>query len=209
MRNTKRNEQGFSLLETLVVIGVMGVLSGMAIYQSFGSLETYQANSAMDIVSGQLRVARQLAISQRRPVAITITPVSTDHGLPSITYQLQDIVSGDITAQNAGAPTLPMTIVLPRQTQYLLEAGVPDTPMAFGMCGPICIGGVNGGPNTMYFAPTGQFSSDEAGMFPVNGTIFVGVPNQPGTARAVTIMGSTGRARFYTWIPGSPGHWTE
>jgi prepilin-type N-terminal cleavage/methylation domain-containing protein len=209
MRNTKRNERGFSLLEAVVVIGIMAVLSGMAIYQSFGSIETYEANSAMDIVSGQLRVARQLAISQRRPVAVTFLPSSTDHNLPAITYQLQDTVSGDLALENAGAPALPMTMVLPRQTQYLLEAGVPDTPMAFGMCGPVCIGGTNGGPPTMYFAPTGQFSSDEAGMFPLNGTIFLGLPSQPGTARAVTIMGSTGRVRFYTYIVASPGYWTE
>jgi hypothetical protein len=34
---------------------------------------------------------------------------------------------------------------------------------------------------------------------PVNGTVFVGVPGLPYTARAVTILGATGRIRSYHW----------
>jgi hypothetical protein len=33
----------------------------------------------------------------------------------------------------------------------------------------------------------------------VNGTIFVGVPSQPQTARAVTVFGVTGLTRTWKW----------
>jgi hypothetical protein len=33
----------------------------------------------------------------------------------------------------------------------------------------------------------------------VNGTVFLGLPGLKGTARAVTILGATGRVRPYYW----------
>jgi hypothetical protein len=40
----------------------------------------------------------------------------------------------------------------------------------------------------------------------VNGTIYFWIPGQVMTARAVTLTGSTGRARFYVWT--SNATWT-
>jgi hypothetical protein len=193
----------------MIVISVMLVLSGMAMYHSFGTTESYRANSALDTVVSQLRVARQVAISQRRPVAITLVLNPTAPAQQSIAYQMIETASADVSAANTGGNGRVNSTALPAQTQFLLEAGVPDTPMAFGMCGPVCIAGVSGGPPTgMYFSPTGQFSSDEAGLLPINGTIFIGIPNHPETARAVTILGSTGRVRPYTYAGGVTG-WME
>jgi len=190
-----RNEQGFSLLETLIVVSVILILSGITIFKSFGTMESYKANSAMDVVSGQLRVARQLAISQRRAVQVWFNLNAVPQ---NIQYQVQarPNVIGDT---NGPMVTMP----LPTSTQFVTEAGVPDTPMLFGTCSgssPVCIGGVAGGPAAMYFSSTGQFSADELGVTPYNGTIFLGIPNQTATARAVTILGSTGRVRPYYFI---------
>ena len=85
MRKTNRRELGFTLLECVVVMAIIIIISGMAITQSFGSIESYRANSAMDIVVSQLRVARQLAISQRRSVQITINLGSSPQ---TISYQM-------------------------------------------------------------------------------------------------------------------------
>jgi prepilin-type N-terminal cleavage/methylation domain-containing protein len=213
MRYTRRNQKGFSMIETVVVVGIICVVAGITVYQSFGTMESYEANTALNSVIGQLRVARQIAISQRRPVQVLITPVSTDHNLPRVSYTT-DIAGAGLAAQNTGGLAPSGYTVLPRQTQFLLEANVPDTPMNFGMCGPVCIGGVNGGPATMYFSPTGQFSQDTAGVIPLNGTIFIGVPGRADTARAITILGGTGRVRPYTFeitsaAPSISGHWRE
>ena len=70
MSHKNRTEQGFSLIETLIVLGIIIVLATITVFKSFGTMESYQANSAMDVVASQLRVARQLAISQRRAVQV-------------------------------------------------------------------------------------------------------------------------------------------
>ncbi len=212
MRTKKRNQQGFTLIETVIVIGIISVIAAITLYQSYGSMESYRANSAMDIIVGQLRVARQLAVSQRRAVQISFSIGTVPQ---TITYQVKarPFVAGDVDG-------LPVTVPLPTQTQFLIETGVPDTPMNFGTCGAsgsasaVCISGTSGGPPVMYFSSTGQFGGDEFGTTPYNGTIFTGTVKRADTARAVTIMGSTGRTRPYTFIvtansPSLTGYWTE
>jgi hypothetical protein len=34
---------------------------------------------------------------------------------------------------------------------------------------------------------------------PVNGTVFVGIPGERNSARAVTVTGASGRAQAYRW----------
>ena len=198
MLSKKSRQQGFSLLECLIVVGIMAVLTGMAVIGSTGSMQNFRANSALDTVTSQLRVARQLSISQRRWVQITLNQVNN-----TISYQV-------LPPNTPGTTELPgpvVTVPLPPQTAFMLEAGVPDTPMAFGNNSAIYIANLSGGPAGMAFTPTGSFS-DNTYNNPINGTIFVGMVNKPSTARAVTIMGSTGRIRPYTYTGPTKG-WTE
>jgi type II secretory pathway pseudopilin PulG len=184
----------------MIVIGIMFILAGLAVIQSFGSLQGYQANSAQDTVVSQLRVARQLAISQRRYVQVQFNTVATP---PTVSYTvLPRPNSGDV-------PQASVTVVLPRQTGYMQESGPGDTPMAFGTCGTagVCIAGVSGGPAVMLFTPSGQFT-DSTLVNAINGTVFIGMTNHKNTARAVTIMGATGRVRPYTYVDASTG-WME
>lgn len=204
MSHKNRNERGFTLLETLIVMGVMFILAGITIFKSFGSMQSYQANAAMDIVRSQLRVARQLAISQRRDVQITFNTSAT---APSISYQ---VLAGTYTGSTEANKTT-VTMPLPTKIQFTSESGESDTPMAFGTCGgtfAVCIAGVSGGPAIMEFNSQGQFT-DSTKVNTLNGTIFLGFPSQPATARAVTIMGGTGRVRSYSYVGAGTYQWTE
>jgi type II secretory pathway pseudopilin PulG len=205
MRKTIRNERGFTLLESVLVIGIMMILMGIAVIKSFGSMESYSANSAMDTVVSQLRVARQLAISQRRIVRVWIdnTPEAADNRF-HVAYQVQS--AGTQTTEVAGKK---ISVPVPGTTQFILESGVPDTPMAFGNNAAVYIGNppVAGGPPVMQFNPDGTFTDNNLTL--LNGTVFIGVPNQAGTARAVTIMGGSGRVRAYTWSGSASIGWIE
>lgn len=193
MKLKRNHERGFSLLETLIVIGIIFILSAITMMKSFGTMDSYRANSAMNTVVSQLRVARQLAISQRRRVI-----VSFDQTNMKINYQVMAPTTTGTTEQNGTVVTMP----LPNATQFVLESGPPDTPMGFGNSAAIYIGNLSGGPSIMQFNSTGTFT-DITGYNTLNGTIFVGVPNKPTTARAITIMGSTGRVRQYSYIGGT------
>ena len=204
MRKTNRNERGFTLLESVIVIGMMMVLMGMAIIQSFGSLESYQANSAMNVVTSQLRVARQLAITQRRTVIVWIDSAPESDNRYHVAYQVQPAFTG--TSEVAGPK---VSVPLPAQVQMVLESGVPDTPMKFGNSAAVYIGNppIAGGPPIMQFNSTGTFT-DGTGSNLIYGTVFLGIPNRTATARAVTIMGGTGRVREYNYA-GSTTGWQE
>jgi len=196
MKSRTNREKGFSLLETVMVIGIMFVLMGIAIVQSFGSREGYQANSAMDTVVSQLRVARELAITQRTNVQVFFVSNGA-------TQQVQYMVLAQPGTKEANGPLVSSS--LPSQTSFVLTPGVPDTPMGFGNKSAIYIGNVSNGPAFMEFTSTGQFT-DQTGFNTLNGTVFIGVAGQTNTARAVTIMGGTGRVRPYTYIGSS---WIE
>ncbi len=203
MKKTIRDERGFTLLEAVVVIAIMMILMGIAVIRSFGSFESYQVNSAQDTVVSQLRVARQLSIAQRRVVQVYIDTAPESDGRYHVAYRVQPAPG---TGEALG---LLVTVPMPGSAQFILETGVPDTPMAFGNSAPVFIGNppVNGGPPIMQFNPTGTFT-DSTGTNLIYGTIFIGVLNEVTSARAVTIMGGTGRVRAYTYAGGGIG-WQE
>lgn len=189
MRRTKKQDNGFTLLESVVVLGIMMVMMSFAIFKSTSIMPNYKADAAQDVVVSTLRQARQLAITERRDVQVWIDqgfsgPDSVQH----INYQVVTI-AGD-------TPQALVSFGLPKQTQFVLE-GVADTPMGFGNSNAVYIGNVSGGPAIMKFRSTGAFT--DSLYNPQNGTVFVGIPSQPFTARAVTIMGGTGRVRPYSW----------
>jgi prepilin-type N-terminal cleavage/methylation domain-containing protein len=181
-RPCRRKHAGFTLLEVLFVIAISLVLTSMAILQIRSLLPRMRANSAMNQVVSQLRAAREIAISQRRNVQILFPGPNQ--------IQLQRF------EQPTGVTLFP-PVFFEGGAQFTLFNGLPDTPSGFGNDGAIVFGGIIGGPATMQFLSDGTFV-DDTGQ-PINGTIFVGVPNQPATARAVTIMGATGRFRPYSW----------
>jgi prepilin-type N-terminal cleavage/methylation domain-containing protein len=194
MRRTRNQENGFSLLESMVVIAIMMIMMSFAIFKSTNMLPNYKADSAQDVVVSTLRQARQLALTERRDVQVWFDQSFTGADqVQHIDYQVVAI-TGD-------QPQAEVSVPLPKGSLFLVEAGVPDTPMLFGNSSPIYIGSngamVGGGPPIMKFRSTGSFT--DSVYSPLNGTIFVGVPNQSFSARAVTIIGGTGRVRPYTW----------
>jgi prepilin-type N-terminal cleavage/methylation domain-containing protein len=183
---TKKTERGFSTIELLVVLGIILILSAIALPQMVTMRQTYEANSAVDSVVGQLRAARETAISRRREIQVSFIG----------TNQMQMFQFNLPT----GSPQTPLTDVpttLNSGAQFMLFPGEIDTPMAFGNAAPIWINNQNGGPLLMKFSTTGAFVGPTE--VPISGTIFIGIPGQPSTARAVTIVGGTGRVRPYSW----------
>ena len=92
--------------------------------------------------------------------------------------------------------------------QFYVFPGLPDTPMGFGNTQPINLSQpAGGGAWAVMFTTSGALVGTSAlsgydligNSNPVNASIFLGIPSTTGSARAVTILGATGRVRTYSW----------
>ena len=183
-QHSPKPQQGFSLVEALVAITLIMIVSGMAII-NFGSvLPNAKANSAMDQMLYQLRSARARAIAHRREV------------------QVQFVGTNQLTISElatVGAAPPPTTVTFEGGAKYLVFATVPDIPPPynFGKTAPVYFSGLSGGPPVMKFTTNGSFI--DGGNTLVNGTVFLGITGNPNTARALSVLGATGRIREYHW----------
>ena len=173
-----KSDSGFSLPELMLTIGIIAVVSAIAVFQFSAAQPTIKGDGAMRVVLAQLNTARELAISQRRNMRLQFA------GLNGLQIVRQDVPSGT---------TVEGSVVFERGAQYFLPPGLPDTPDGFGRTQPVDFGA----------ATSVMFSSDgtcinQSGN-PVNGTIYIGLPGQPLSSRAVTVLGATGRIRGYRW----------
>ena len=203
-RRSQNVQRGFSLLEALLVIAIITILSSASVISIQRMLANTRTDTAANVVTAQLRGARQLAISRRHNVQVWFdTAVAAPDFAPHVRYQ-QMAITGVTEALPAA-----FSIPLPPNTNFMLQTGQGDTPMGFGNGSAVYIGGVSGGPPTMYFTTTGAFLASGA---PLNGTVFVGIANTPSSERGVTILGSTGRVRTYYWVgvgSTAPTGWRE
>jgi|HubBroStandDraft_2_1064218.scaffolds.fasta_scaffold35433_3 type II secretory pathway pseudopilin PulG len=206
-KRTKRAEQGFSLVEMVIVVGLAFTVMAFAVMNTVGSSQNARANAAMDAVISQLRQARELAIAKRRNVQVQFTAPNQiqltvltlpGEAIPPViapTY-LNDNVAGGLT--------------------FTVFSSLPDTPMGFGNSTAINLqqpGG--GGAWTCMFTTSGAFvgtAQSAASLYqatnnnPVNASLFLGVAGKTNSARAVTVFGATGRVRSYYWTGSS---WQE
>jgi len=190
MRPANNQESGFSLVEVVFVLGLLLVILSYSVFQCMSSMSSFKANAAQDLVVSAFRQARLISITQRRNVQVWIDQKPSGPGqVQSIYYQ--------VLPAGTEQPQPPVSLPLPPGTLMVLEPGIPDTPMAFGNSAPVYIGNIAGGPPIMEFQPNGEFTDPNDGL--LNGTIFIGVPDQPSTARAVTIMGGIGCVDHYAW----------
>jgi len=184
-RLTDLRQAGFALPEILVVLALMAVVMGIGIGSFSNEMATVQGDADMNIVYWQLKLAREIAINQRRSVEVVFTPPNfislVRHNLPNGT-------------------TVVSTAVLEHRTSFMLFAGMPDTPDGFGNATAVDF---NNAQQVMFTAD-GLFT-DATGN-PVNGSVFIGEVNKPLSARAVTVFAPTAGIRTYRWTGSSWRH---
>jgi prepilin-type N-terminal cleavage/methylation domain-containing protein len=178
------DERGFSLLELMVVVGIMGVLAAVTIMVSPAFMQHAKAESGVAQAVDALRVARETAISQRRNVKIEFI------GLTAIRTVRQDIgANGTVTGT-----TVLNTVELENKMQFRLESGIPNTPDDFPLSGTAINFGTS--PERM-FTSEGTLV-DQVGDV-INGTVFLSIPGDPMSVRAISIFGPTALLRVWRW----------
>jgi prepilin-type N-terminal cleavage/methylation domain-containing protein len=199
-RETKANsemrednsEWGFSLIEMSAVVMLILIISAMALIAYSPTLQDARFDAAMREVIDQLRQAREYSVTNRRYVQVTF-PTAVVGGITQ--YQVVMQVRNDLTAGAGAVNPVLSTVPIESPAQYYVFAGTPDTPDAFGNSAPVVFEGLAGGPvSGMLFQSDGELV-DGATFQPINGTVFMGQPGKNSTARAVTVLGGTGRIR--------------
>lgn len=188
MRETRhlhsRDERGFSLLELMVVVGILGTLAAISIMVSPAFMKHAKAESGIAQAVDALRVARETAISQRRNVAIEFL------GLNAIRTVRQDIgVNGALTGT-----TVLATVELENNMRFGREGGVSDTPDFVTNGSAIYFTSYS--PEQM-FTSEGTLVNQQGDV--INGTVFLAVPGDPMSARAISIFGPTALVRVWRW----------
>ncbi|MGA8224201.1 MAG: hypothetical protein WB780_21320 [Candidatus Acidiferrales bacterium] len=166
------------MIELAIVVILLMTVSAMALVQLHPTLQQQEANAAMIEVASELRQAREMAITQRRQIQVTFV------GTNQINLTRLNINPGPVGNMQIQAPMV-----------YMLTAGKGDTPDGFGNAGAIDFAGIIGGPPTMMFQSDGTFVNTVG--VTINGTVFIGNPNEKSAARAVTVLGATGRIKMY------------
>jgi len=199
-KRTKRAENGFSLMEMVVVLGLAFTVMAFAVMKTAGTSQNARANSATDAVISQLRQARELAIAKRRNVQVQFTAPNQ--------IQITVLTLPGEAIPAAIAPTFLNDNVGGGLT-FTVFSTLPDTPMGFGNSTAINLQQpTGGGAWTCMFTTSGAFAGtaqSAASLYqatnnnPVNASIFLGITGKPSTARAVTVFGATGRVRSYYW----------
>jgi type II secretory pathway pseudopilin PulG len=169
---------GYSLVEATVVLLLLLVVAGFVL-PGFNTIRRRMSgDAAMNQTVAQLRRGRELAIAQRRNIEIRFADACRI-----------ELVRHEITNDT----TILSTVTLDDGVEFRLFDGLPDTPDLFGQGAA-----VDFGENTMLvFLSDGTLVNEDGN--PVNGSVFMGLADRPETARAVTIIGATGRIRGYRW----------
>ena len=183
MRSMRFKESGFSLVDMMMVLGIMGALGGMAVIQIARAVPAAKADGAMRVIISQLSSARELAIQQRRYMQVGFIAPN------AIRIIRTDVNTNGVTI----GTTVLSTVELEGGITYNVISGIPDTPEHFGMTTATDFGTAT----TIQFSTDGTLI-DQTGA-PLNGTIVLASPNVKNSSRAVTVFGSTGRIRGYRW----------
>ena len=200
--NAKKVQRGFSVIELLVVIALILVVSAMAMIQIAPIMADSKMDSSMRQVIDQLRQGREYAIANRRFVKVTF-PTAIVGGVTQ--YEVVLTQMNTLTTGAGGINPVLSTLIIQSPAQFA-QLGGPDTPDAYGHSAAIVFEGVSGGPvGGMFFESDGELVDGNT-FQPINGTVFLGVPGKTASARAITVLGTTGRIRGWK---GTGTLWTQ
>lgn len=190
---TRRDVQGFTLVEVLFALAVGATLAGIAVPVTSSALDAMRASAAARYMASRLMGLRMEAVRSSTAVALRFEPVAGDYTFTAYRdgngngIRSAEIQAGIDTAIGA-AERLADTFA---GIRFALEAGTPD---ANGSPASGTNGVRIGSTRILTMTPEGTSSS---------GTLYLA---GKGGQYAVRVLGATGRVRVLRFDPGD-GRW--
>jgi|SRR5262249_2792348 len=184
--------EGFSLIELLVVITVIAIVTGIAVFQFVNTREAYNADDAAYKVMNYFREAYSRAVSDHHSFRVTI---NNSTGIISL---IDERTFGGISnGENlSGGAVLVKSEPLGVRVSLAQPTGVNPPPAPFNYAAATF-------PSNVW---TGHFQSigsvTDASGNPQSCTLFFQPSdrtNIPSLIRAVTVFGSSGSVRFWMY----------
>lgn len=180
----RNREHGFTLAELMLAVAIGMIVVGMAMAGVPGMIKSSRADGGLAALASSVRSAREMSVSARRNMQITF---GTNTMMITRVEYCAPPCSGGATT------TLVKTTTLEGRVQFILVSGLSDTPDAFGHSAAVALGSLT----PAMFTTDGSFVNSNGDV--LNGTLFIAVPGDPLSARAITIFGPTGAMRMWKW----------
>ncbi|MGB8061305.1 MAG: prepilin-type N-terminal cleavage/methylation domain-containing protein [Candidatus Sulfotelmatobacter sp.] len=198
---TLRKNRGFSVLEMMFALAIGLIMTGVALLALMPLFKQNHVGAAYDTTLSVIRTYRNQSITQSKRYIIEFTAPGT------ITVQYWGV-----GVPVSPAPVTVATYTLPNDIQFAVQAGFPATaPDGFGSEGTAIDfdQGVGlGSQNYIMFMPDGS-SQDLLGNYN-SGVVYVTLPGDLYSSRAVSVFGTTGRIRGWRlYSQGGGNTWVQ
>jgi prepilin-type N-terminal cleavage/methylation domain-containing protein len=175
----RAGNQGYSMIEMMVVVALVGIVAGMIVPATQGMVTRAKADSSIQAVVTLLESTRNRAVAERRNFHLTFDESG------------KRIVVSRSEPDGSLVPTA--TLPLEAGMEFYRFTANGDTEEQFAPSGNASFSGT--APHM--FTSDGTLIDDNGDV--ANGAIFLAYRRQRETAKAITFFGATGLVRTWQW----------